>query len=109
MQRNAKGERVIHYTELAALPPDHPLHEENELYRREVARLLAEGHEGRFVMIKGSEIIGIFNTFREARDEQSRRYFVLRQPSMVQQIQEWEPVLSPIQALYAAPNIAHRS
>lgn len=35
-------------------------------YRRELPRLLAEGHEGRFVLIKGDEIVSVWDTFDDA-------------------------------------------
>ena len=57
---------TIHYTELPPMPLDEPQGVECEFYRREVGRLLAEGHEGRWVFIKGEEIIGIYDTREEA-------------------------------------------
>lgn len=56
----------IPYTEIPPTAPDAPLYEEHETYRREVGRLLAEGHEGKFIVIHGREIIGIFETHQEA-------------------------------------------
>ncbi len=35
-------------------------------YFRELPRLLAEGHEGRFVLIKGDQIVGIWDTSGDA-------------------------------------------
>jgi hypothetical protein len=43
-----------------------PLEREAETYRREVARLLAEGHGGRHVLIKGDEVVSIWDTQRDA-------------------------------------------
>jgi len=43
-----------------------PLEREAETYRREVGRLLAEGHAGRHVLIKGDEIVSIWDTQRDA-------------------------------------------
>src|SRR5258705_169396 len=54
---------TIPYTELAAAEPGSPLAVEWEFYRREVGRLLAEGNEGRFVLIKGEAVIGLFDTW----------------------------------------------
>jgi hypothetical protein len=65
---------VIHYTELPPMPPGGLLDVEYEFYRREVGRLLAEGHEGKHVLIKGEEIIGIYNTDREALDAGYERF-----------------------------------
>src|SRR5262249_48308674 len=103
MQRNAQGERVLHYTQLVPATPGSPLAEEWECYRREVGRLLAEGYEGRFVLIKGSEIIGIWDDENDARNEGARRYFLLRQGYLVHQIQEWEPLLFSLHMFYAPP------
>src|SRR5262249_5895198 len=93
MNRDARGQRVIHDTELPSSALDSPLHQEWEFYKREVGRLLAEGHEGRFVLIKCGEMIGLWETEDEARNEGARRYCALRQPYLVHQIQEWEPLL----------------
>src|SRR5436190_17712346 len=51
---------AIHYTQLAPAAPDSPLAAEWEVYRREVGRLIEEGQEGKWVLIKGEEIIGLF-------------------------------------------------
>jgi len=69
---------TIHYTELAPARPDFPLYAEWETYRREVGRLLAEGHEGRWILIKGEEIIGIWDTEAEAHHEGIVRYYIPR-------------------------------
>src|ERR1700741_3917299 len=42
----------IHYTELGDADPNSQLYVEWSCYKREVGRLLAEGNEGRFVLIK---------------------------------------------------------
>ena len=43
-----------------------PLETEAETYRREVGRLLAEAHAGRHALIKGDEIVSIWDTQRDA-------------------------------------------
>ncbi|MBI3823743.1 MAG: hypothetical protein HY289_13825 [Planctomycetes bacterium] len=35
-------------------------------YVRELPRLVEEGHEGRFALIKGDEILSVWDTYREA-------------------------------------------
>jgi hypothetical protein len=35
-------------------------------YLRELRRLLAEGQEGRFVLIKGDEVLSVWDTFDDA-------------------------------------------
>jgi hypothetical protein len=85
------GKRVIHYTEVGELPRDSEIYQESQTYRRELPRLLAEGHESKFALIKGDEIIGIFVDEREAMRVGYERY--LLQPFMVQPIREWEPLI----------------
>jgi hypothetical protein len=80
---------TIHYTELAPACPDEPLAVEWNFYRREVGRLLKQGHEGRWVLIKGEEIIGIYDD-REAMAEVYKRYPFPRETLFVHQIQTRE-------------------
>jgi hypothetical protein len=81
---------TIHYTELPSGPPDKPPDVEWEFYRREVGRLLAEGHEGKWILIKGDEIIGIYDSRDAAMDEVYERYPFPRPRVLVHQIQTWE-------------------
>jgi hypothetical protein len=83
---------MIHYTELPPTPPGGLLDVEYEFYRREVGRLLAEGHEGKHVLIKGEAIIGIYETDREALDAGYER-FSNRGGFFVRKIQTWERML----------------
>jgi hypothetical protein len=83
-------DRTIHYTELAPSAPGALLFDEWNLYLRELPRLLAEGLEGQFVLIKGQEIVGLYPSFREAIQAGYARF--LRQPFLAQQILEWEPI-----------------
>jgi hypothetical protein len=82
---------TIHYTELPEASPDSPLHQAWETYRREVGRLLAEGQEGKFVLIKDVDVIGLFETWRAAREAGLQRY--LLSPFLVHQVQTREPIL----------------
>ena len=76
---------------LLEAPPRSPIKAEWDFFRRERPRLLAEGHEGRWVLIKGEEIIGIFDSFREARSAGTRRYGLA--PMLVQQIlRSYKPI-----------------
>lgn len=83
--------QTIHWSELPPAQPDSPLAAEWEAYRREVGRLLAEGQEGKFALIKGDEIIGIFDTWDEARRVGLSKY--LMQPHTVRPILSREPVI----------------
>jgi hypothetical protein len=80
---------TIHYTELAEAPPDSPIAAEWNFYRREVGRLLAEGREGQWLLIKGEQIIGLYATHAEAYEVQC----TLIQPAVIKQVLKREPVL----------------
>ena len=81
----------IHYTELPEADPGQSLGEEWNTYRREVGRLLAEGHEGRHVLIKGDQVIGLYDTDARAAEEGARRY--LLEPYFVHPVRAEEPYL----------------
>jgi hypothetical protein len=85
---NDPGYPTIHYTELPPSRPGSALTVEWELYRREVGRLLADGHEGRHILIKGEEIIGIYETRDQATDVGYMRF--PGQPFLAHQIQTRE-------------------
>jgi hypothetical protein len=79
---------TIHFTELAPGQPGSELNTEWEIYRREVGRLLSEGHEGRYVLIKCDQIIGIWNTREEARAAANKQF--LGQAYLIHKIQARE-------------------
>jgi hypothetical protein len=81
---------TIHHNELGPSPAGSPISQEWDFYRREAARLLAEGHEGKWVLIKGEEVLGFFDTRRQASDEGHKRF--LLQGFLVHQIKTREPV-----------------
>jgi hypothetical protein len=81
---------TIHYTELPPAIPGSDLAEEWETYRREVGRLLSEGNEGRYILIKHAQIIGIWETREEAFATADQRFPF--QPFLVHQIQERERI-----------------
>jgi hypothetical protein len=82
---------TIDCSELPELSSDRPLHKEWNHYRREVQRLIVEGHENRFVLIKGDEIIGIWDTQEEVKDAALQKF--LMQPCLIHQIRRREPVI----------------
>jgi hypothetical protein len=86
------GERpTVHYTEI---PEDHSastLATEWNFYRREVGRLLGEGHEGRWLLIHGNQIIGIWDTEGEADRVRFQRF--PGRPVLLKQIRVREPIL----------------
>jgi hypothetical protein len=85
---NHEGLPTIHYTELPPSGPNDPLELEWNTYRREAARLLAEGQESRHVLIKGEEIIGIYDTRADALGVAYQRF--RGQPFFIHQIQTRE-------------------
>jgi hypothetical protein len=81
---------AIPFTELPPAEPGSQIAEEWDTYRREVGRLLAEDNEGRFVLIKGGQIIGLFDECDEA-EVVGARLFLLG-PYLIQQIRRLEPL-----------------
>jgi hypothetical protein len=57
---------TVPYTELPEAKPGSLFFHEWNTYRREVGRLLAEGHEGKWLVIKGEVILGIYDTMQQA-------------------------------------------
>jgi len=88
---NETGRLTISHTDLPAGQPGDLLSQEWETYRHEVARLLAEGQEGEFVLIKGQQIVAVCGTWEAAREAGLRLY--LLEPLLVRQIFAAEPVL----------------
>jgi hypothetical protein len=83
--------QTIHYTELPEDTSQGPGATERNLYRREVGRLLAHGHEGKWVLIKGEEIIGLWDSRNEAKAVALQKY--LMQPVLIRQVLSREPLL----------------
>ncbi len=65
---------TIPYTELPEVKPGDVFYLEWNLYRCEVGRWLAEGHEGQWVLIKGEAVTGFYETRAAARAEGRKRY-----------------------------------
>ena len=78
-------------TQLPAAAPGSLLRAEWDFYRSVVGRLLAEGHEGKWLLIKNEEIVGIWGT--EAEADAVRRERFLMQPVLMKQVLAREPVL----------------
>lgn len=88
---NEAGRRTIPHTQLPEGRPGDVLHPEWSAYRREAARLLAEGHEGKFALIHGGRVLAVHDTWDAAREAGLRLF--LREPFLVQPIRSEEPVL----------------
>jgi hypothetical protein len=83
--------RTIHHTELPEAPPGDVLSLEWNTYRREVGRLLAEGHAGKFVLIKGSQVVALYDAWDAALEAGHRLY--LLEPFLVHEVRAEEPLL----------------
>jgi hypothetical protein len=82
---------AIPYDDLPPASPDSLLAAEWNAYRKEVGRLLAEGRQGQFVLIKGERIVGLYPTERNALDLGYRMF--PGQAFLVHQVQSREPLL----------------
>ncbi len=82
---------TIHYTQLPRDSSGGRGATEWNAYLREVGRLLAEGHEGRWVLIRGEAVVGIWDT--EAEANRIRLEHFLMQDVLIHQIRTHEPVL----------------
>jgi hypothetical protein len=67
------------------IPDGEPLAREWRTFKREVYRLIKEGHAGRFALLKGDNLVQIYDTLQEA-DSEGRTLFV-SEPFLVQEIQ----------------------
>jgi hypothetical protein len=93
---------TIHFSGLPEDMSGGPLACAWNAYRREVARLLAEGHESRWVLIRGEAVVGIWDTEAEARTAAADRF--LMQPVLIHQVQVREAVLPTPTFLYRCRN-----
>lgn len=71
--------------DLPDLPPDSPYATEWRAYKREVLRLLAEGHAGRYALVKGDEVVSVWDTFRDAKQAGYEQFGMT--PFLVREIQ----------------------
>jgi len=76
------------------------LERELETYLKERPRLLAEGQAGRFVVIHGNEVLGVYDTLEEALEAGYNR-FGLDELFMARQIAEID------KPLYFSRNVVH--
>jgi hypothetical protein len=86
-------------------PPDDPFAAEWKTYKREVARLLAEGHQGRFALVKGDDVVSTWDTWRDACQAGDEKFG--HGSFMVHEIQEFErPIRTPISITrHATPHV----
>jgi len=81
----------MHYSELAPSVPGDVFFDEWNTYCGEIGRLLAEGLQGRYVVIKGKDILGTYATWQAAREAGLQRF--LLEPFFVHEIRVEEPFL----------------
>jgi hypothetical protein len=90
---------TLHYTALPEATADSPLYHEWNTYRREVTRLMAEGHEGRWTLIAARDIIGLWDTQEEANWVAAQRF--PGRAVLIKQILRFEPMVRCTRLLYA--------
>jgi hypothetical protein len=67
------------------VPDSEPLAREWKTFKREVGRLVAEGHAGRFAIVKGDQVVSVWDTPRDA--EQGGRERFGQESFLVQEVQ----------------------
>jgi hypothetical protein len=82
--------RTMHFSELTESDPNSPLGLEWNTYLKNLGRLLQEGHANKHILIKGDQIIGIWDTRDRALMEGRQRF--PGQDIFVHQVLEFEPV-----------------
>jgi hypothetical protein len=82
---------TIHWTELQEVPSGSRIATEWNFFLKQIGRLLAEGQAGKWLLIKGEEIIGIWGTEQEAHEVRIQQYPL--EDVLLKQICEREPIL----------------
>lgn len=88
-------------SELPSIPAGKPLAVEWEFYKRHAAEWVAQGLEGKFVLIKGEELIDVFDDWLTTLRAGSQRFGLV--PFMAKQIWLTEPVLRGIRGVDRPP------
>jgi hypothetical protein len=86
---------------MGAVPAGSPVYQEVRTFCRELPRMLAEGQEGKWALIKGNEIVGLFATLDDGYRVGRDRY--LFAPFLVQPVREWQPLLRSTTCFRHAP------
>ena len=90
----------VHFSELKPFDSGSPLSEEWDTYRKQVGRLIAEGNEQKFVLIKGNVIVGFFETMRDAHREGLKRFgvysYLVRQILTYERVYKVSPLTTPL-------------
>ncbi|HEV3260531.1 MAG TPA: hypothetical protein VG013_26990 [Gemmataceae bacterium] len=76
-------------------PAGEPFAEEWKTFKREVYRLMCAGNKGRFALIKGDQVVSVWDTLRDAIQAGRDRFG--QQPIFVQEVQLY---VKPIRSGY---------
>ncbi len=101
---------TIHYTELPEDTTGGAQSTEWNYYRREAERLLAAGHEGRWALVVGEQVIGIWDAEVEAKVVAAERY--PQRPVLIHRILTREPLFPTPTFFYrchVSPSPPHRA
>jgi hypothetical protein len=82
---------TIPYTELPPVKPGETFETEWETYRAKVGQWLADGLEGKHVLIKGSNVLGFWDSQEEALAAGYEKF--LTQPFLIHHVLRQEPLL----------------
>jgi hypothetical protein len=88
---NDERTETISFRELPPAQSGSPIAAEWDTYREQVPHLLEQGLEGKFTLIQGKRIVGIWDT-REEVEAVARQKFLL-QPVLIHQIRSREPMV----------------
>ncbi|MSU76554.1 MAG: hypothetical protein EXS16_00510 [Gemmataceae bacterium] len=81
----------VPFDSLSDASPDIRLRPEWETYQVLVSRLLAEGHAGKYVLIKADQLIGIWDRHADAVESGYQRF--AGEPFLVHEIRKREPII----------------
>jgi hypothetical protein len=93
--------RTMHFSQLTESDPNSPLGLEWNTYLKNLGRLLQEGHANKHILIKGDQIMGMWDTHVAALTEGYRLF--PGQPIFVHQILENEPIYRQGRRFRACP------
>lgn len=89
--REVPAPPTLHWSELSADTAGGEFAREWTCYLTHVAQLLADGQEGRWIIIEGERILGIWDT--EEAAQRARQQQLAKRPVLLRQIREREPMV----------------
>jgi len=85
--------------EVPDLPAEASLAQEWKTFKREVYRLICYGYKGRFALIKGDQVVSVWDTFGDATQAGQERFG--QEPFLVHEVQLYvKSFLRPIRSGY---------